>query len=56
MILFQSKNFTVESKEKPEVDRLDGGHIVINPKVVVLDRTFLTPKLAIELARLTTVV
>lgn len=32
MLIFESKYFTVESKDKPHIDRLDGGHIVITPK------------------------
>ncbi|MFZ5376895.1 MAG: HIT domain-containing protein [Patescibacteria group bacterium] len=54
-LIFESKNFTIESHEKPELDRLDGGHIKINPKTSVVDRTCLTPQLAIELMRLTIV-
>ncbi len=55
-IIFESKNFIVESHDKPEVDRLEGGHIRISPKVEVEDRTKLTAQEAIELSRLTTVV
>lgn len=54
-IIFSSDNFIVESHEQPEVDREDGGHIKISPKVPVVDRTQLTPKLATELMRLTIV-
>ena len=35
------------------VDRGDGGHIVITPKIPVTDRQQLSAKLAIELIRLT---
>ena len=52
-LVYETPNFTLETKEKPEVDRLDGGHMVINPKIPVLDRTYLSPSLVIELARLT---
>lgn len=54
-LIFEDNNFIVESHEKPEVDRLEGGHIKISPKVTVEDRTKLTPKQAIELMRLTIV-
>lgn len=54
--IFQTVNFTVEAVEKPHVSRTDGGHIKIAPKVKLLDRTKLTPELAIELMRLTMVV
>lgn len=54
-LIFESKNFIVESSEKPEVDRLEGGHIKISPKVETEDRTKLTAQEAIELTRLTMV-
>lgn len=53
--IFQTKNFVVESVEKPHVSRMDGGHIKISPKVRLVDRTKLSPELAIELMRLTMV-
>jgi diadenosine tetraphosphate (Ap4A) HIT family hydrolase len=55
MEIFRTKNFIVESAELPHVDRGDGGHIRILPKKKVLDRQHLSPPLAIELMRLTTV-
>lgn len=51
--IFESKNFIVLPHPNNEVDRLDGGHIVINPKVVIEDRQQLTPDMAKELIRLT---
>jgi diadenosine tetraphosphate (Ap4A) HIT family hydrolase len=45
----------VEAPEKPLLDRGDGGHIVVSPKVRVTDRQQLSPKQAIELMRLTLV-
>jgi len=53
--IFQTKNFIVESYEKPHITRTDGGHIAVRPKVPVVDRTQLSPELAIELMRLTMV-
>ncbi|MBP9669980.1 hypothetical protein KBD75_01115 [Candidatus Woesebacteria bacterium] len=55
-VIFESTNFIVEPHPRPEVDRLDGGHIVINPKVKVEDRQQLTPDQAKELMRLTILV
>ena len=55
-LIFESKNFIVESAEKPHIDRADGGHIKIFPKVRYTDRQQLTPKQAVELMRLTVVV
>lgn len=52
-IIYETKNFIIESHEKPEVDRFEGGHIKISPKIDVGDRTKLTARQAIELMRLT---
>jgi diadenosine tetraphosphate (Ap4A) HIT family hydrolase len=54
-IIYETKNFIIESHEKPEIDRLEGGHVKISPKRVVEDRTLLTPLEAIELMRFTIV-
>jgi len=50
-LIYKTKNFILESHEKPEIDRLEGGHVKISPKVDVEDRSKLTPKQAIELMR-----
>jgi diadenosine tetraphosphate (Ap4A) HIT family hydrolase len=55
-MIYTSENFFVEAVEKPHVDRDDGGHIKIYPKIRILDRQQLSPKQAIELMRLTVVV
>ncbi|MFH1649864.1 MAG: hypothetical protein ABIA93_04910 [Candidatus Woesearchaeota archaeon] len=55
-LIYESENFIVESFETPHVDRDDGGHIKIYPKVKVLDRQHLSAKKAVELMRLTVVV
>jgi diadenosine tetraphosphate (Ap4A) HIT family hydrolase len=54
--IFQSNNFTVVAVEKPHVSRTDGGHIKIYPNIRLVDRTQLTPELAVELIRLTMIV
>jgi len=54
--IFESTNFIVMPHPRNEVDRLDGGHIVINPKVTIEDRQQLTPDQAKELMRLTILV
>ena len=41
--------------DQPHVSRADGGHIVIDPKAAVEDRTQLTREQAIELVKLTMV-
>lgn len=53
--IFKTSNFIVEAFGEPHITRMDGGHIVIIPKVRYGDRTQLPPSLAIELIRLTMV-
>ena len=55
-VIYETDDFTVISSERPHVDRIDGGHIKIVPKVRVRDRTQLSPELAKELMKLTMVV
>jgi diadenosine tetraphosphate (Ap4A) HIT family hydrolase len=55
MIIAQTKNFILESHSAPEVSRTDGGHLVINPKVTIEDRTLLPVDQVIELALFTNI-
>ena len=52
-VIYETNNFIIEAPEKPHVDRDEGGHIKIYPKIRLSDRQQLSPKLAIELMRLT---
>jgi diadenosine tetraphosphate (Ap4A) HIT family hydrolase len=52
-IIYETDNFIVETPKKPEIDRLEWGHIKISAKSDITDRTKLKPKQAIELMRLT---
>lgn len=54
--VIKTDNFIVLVVEKPHVSRMDGGHIKITPKIKLVDRTQLTPQLAIECMRLTMIV
>lgn len=56
IFIYETDNFVVEAPDEPHITRTDGGHIKITPKVRVLDRTELSPQLAIELMRLTMIV
>lgn len=56
MIIYETDNFEVITHEKPFVSREEGGHIKINTKTGVEDRTKLTPEAAKELMRLTMLV
>jgi len=55
VMIYESENFFVEAFEKPHVDRDEGGHIRIYPKVRILNRQKLSTKDAIELMRLTVI-
>jgi len=54
-LIYETKNFTIDSKDRPEVDRLEGGHIIINPKKTLEDRQQLSPEHAIEMMRLSVI-
>lgn len=54
--IFETDNFTVITLGNPHISRADGGHLIIDPKVSVEDRTKLSPTLAKELMLLTMVV
>ncbi len=55
-LILETENFLVEAPDRPHVNRADGGHIKIKPKVRYTDRQELAPYQAIELMRLTMVV
>lgn len=50
--IFETENFILETREKPFVDRAEGGHIRIWSKLKVSDRTKLTSEQAIEYTKL----
>ena len=56
LTVHRSAHFEIVVPERPHVTRRDGGHLIINPKVAVEDRTHLTREQAIELVKLTMVV
>lgn len=55
MLIYASQNFEITTPGHPHVSRRDGGHLIINPKVPVEDRTRLPREKAIELMKLTMV-
>ena len=55
-IIYETVNFIVDAPERPFVDRLEGGHVRISPKVKTSDRTKLSPELAKEYMKLSMVV
>ena len=54
-LVFESTHYAITSPEKPHVCRTDGGHLIIDPKVPVEDRTQLDRERAVELMKLTMV-
>ena len=52
-IVYEARHFVLRTLDQPHVSRADGGHIVIDPKVAVEDRTKLSGEQAIELVKLT---
>lgn len=54
-LIFASRHFDVIAPGQPHVSRSDGGHLIIDPRVPVEDRTRLTREQAIELMKLTMV-
>ncbi len=54
-LIYETINFILETREKPFVDRLEGGHVRIWSKMKVSDRTELSPESAIEYMKLSMV-
>lgn len=54
-MIYAARHFVLRTLDQPHVSRNDGGHIVIDPLVVVGDRTQLSREQAIELVKLTMV-
>jgi diadenosine tetraphosphate (Ap4A) HIT family hydrolase len=52
-LVFASEHFEIVTPEHPHVSRGDGGHLIIDPRVPVEDRTKLTRDQAVELMKLT---
>lgn len=50
--ILETQNFYIQAASRPFIDRAEGGHIYIFPKVPVRDRTQLSPQLAIEYMKL----
>ena len=55
-LIYEADNFLVEAVDKPHIDRDDGGHVIIYPKIKVCDRQQLSVELAVELMILTIIV
>ena len=54
-VIFEARHFVLRTLVHPHVSRSDGGHIVIDPKIALADRTQLSRDQAIELMKLTMV-
>lgn len=53
--VYETDNFYIQAADKPFIDRTEGGHLYIFPKVPIRDRTQLSPHLAIEYTKLSMV-
>lgn len=54
-LILQTEHFEITTPERPHVSRSDGGHLIVNPRVPVEDRTRLSRVQAVELMKLTMV-
>lgn len=54
-LVLESPHFLIVAPGQPHVSRHDGGHLIINPRMAVEDRTQLSREQAIELMKLTMV-
>ena len=54
-LMYAAQNFEIITPAQPHVARGDGGHLIINPKAPVEDRTRLSREQAVELMKLTMV-
>jgi len=45
-LVYEVRHFTLKTLDQPHVSRSDGGHVVIDPKVAVEERTRLTAEQA----------
>jgi diadenosine tetraphosphate (Ap4A) HIT family hydrolase len=52
-VIYEARHFVLRTLDQPHVSRSDGGHIVIDPKIAVEDRTHLNREQAVELVKLT---
>lgn len=51
-LIYETTHFILETREKPFIDRAEGGHIRIWSKLKISDRTKLNPSQAIEYMKL----
>ena len=54
--IYETPNFHIQAAERPFIDRSEGGHLYLFPKIDVRDRTKLSPQLAVEYMKLSMVV
>lgn len=54
--IHETDNFYIQAAARPFIDRAEGGHVYIFPKIALRDRTQLSPSLAIEYQKLSMIV
>jgi len=50
--IYETENFYIQAAKRPFIDRSEGGHLYLYPKVDLRDRTQLSPSLAVEYMKL----
>ena len=54
--IYETEDFYIQAAARPFIDRAEGGHVYIFPKIALRDRTQLSPSLAIEYQKLSMIV
>lgn len=52
IVIYETDHFLIRAADRPFIDRSEGGHIYIDCKLPIRDRTKLSPSLAIEYTKL----
>ncbi len=50
--IYETDDFSIQAAKRPFIDRSEGGHLYLYPKINVRDRTKLSPSLAVEYMKL----
>ncbi len=56
IVIYETDHFLIRAADRPFIDRSEGGHIYIDCKLPLRDRTKLSPSLAIEYTKLSMIV
>lgn len=56
IVIYETDNFVIRTADRPFIDRAEGGHIYLDSKLSLRDRTKLSPSIAIEYTKLSMIV